>query len=197
MLILVRHGESVLNKENRLVGHLDPQLTELGERQARAAGTLLDAVSELRTSPLARTRATAGLLGTNHEAVVEPRMIELDYGELDGMPLGEVDPELWRRWMTDAAFAPAQGESLSALGARVGDVMEELFEADGVGARSREGDVVIVSHVSPIKAAVAWALGTGDLTAWRLRLSTGSVTRIAMGPAGPQLLSFNEVPALD
>ena len=197
MLILVRHGESVLNKENRLVGHLDPQLTELGERQARAAGTLLDAVSELRTSPLERTRVTAGLLGTIHEAVVEPRMIELDYGELDGMPLAEVDPELWRRWMTDAAFAPAQGESLSALGARVGDVMEELFEADGAGARSREGDVVIVSHVSPIKAAVAWALGTGDLTAWRLRLSTGSVTRIAMGPAGPQLLSFNEVPALD
>ena len=197
MLILVRHGESVLNKENRLVGHLDPQLTELGERQARAAGTLLDAVSELRTSPLARTRVTAGLLGTIHEAVVEPRMIELDYGELDGMPLAKVDPELWRRWMTDAAFAPAQGESLSALGARVGDVMEELFEADGAGARSREGDVVIVSHVSPIKAAVAWALGTGDLTAWRLRLSTGSVTRIAMGPAGPQLLSFNEVPALD
>ena len=39
MLILVRHGESVLNKENRLVGHLDPQLTELGERQARAAKT--------------------------------------------------------------------------------------------------------------------------------------------------------------
>ena len=196
MLILVRHGESVLNKENRLVGHLDPQLTELGERQARAAGTLLDAVSELRTSPLERTRVTAGLLGTIHEAVVEPRMIELDYGELDGMPLAKVDPELWRRWMTDAAFAPAQGESLSALGARVGDVMEELFDADGAGARSREGDVVIVSHVSPIKAAVAWALGTGDLTAWRLRLSTGSVTRIAMGPAGPQLLSFNEVPSL-
>lgn len=197
MLLLVRHGESALNKENRLVGRLDPALTEHGQRQARAAGSLLDKVIELRTSPLLRTRTTAALLGTGQTAILEPRMIEVDYGALDGSPLADVDAGLWQRWMTDVSFAPAGGESLTALGARVGDLMESLFEVDGVGARSRDGDVVIVSHVSPIKAAVAWALGVGDLVAWRLRLSTGSVTRISMGPAGPQLITFNEVPTVE
>jgi len=74
-------------------------------------------------------------------------------------------------------------------------LVEELFAVRGEGARSREGDVVVVSHVSPIKAAVAWALGADELVAWRLRLSTGSVTRIDLGPHGPQLVSFNEVPS--
>ena len=44
---------------------------------------------------------------------------------------------------------------------------EELFESDGEGARA-ESAVVVVSHVSPIKAAVAWALGSDDAVAWRL-----------------------------
>jgi broad specificity phosphatase PhoE len=195
MLVLVRHGESMLNREHRLAGRLDTPLTELGARQAVAAGTMLGSVGRLLASPLGRAKATADLLGTGLEVEEEPRMIELDYGELDGTPLTEVDPVLWQRWMRDAAFAPSGGESLATLGVRVGEVMEELFDVEGSGARATDADVVVVSHVSPIKAAVAWALGADDLVAWRLRLSTGSVTRIAMGPAGPQLLSFNEVPA--
>ncbi|MGH9086878.1 MAG: histidine phosphatase family protein [Acidimicrobiales bacterium] len=62
------------------------------------------------------------------------------------------------------------------------------------GARSTGGDVVVVSHVSPIKAAVAWALETGDEVAWRLHLSTGSVTRIGWGVAGPLVHCFNWSP---
>jgi broad specificity phosphatase PhoE len=52
--------------------------------------------------------------------------------------------------------------------------------------------VVIVSHVTPIKAAVAWALGTPDLY-WRLYLRTASVTRISWNRDAPILHGFNEV----
>jgi broad specificity phosphatase PhoE len=52
--------------------------------------------------------------------------------------------------------------------------------------------VVVVSHVSPIKAAVAWALGTADLY-WRLHLRTASVTRIGWNRDAPILHGFNEV----
>ena len=55
------------------------------------------------------------------------------------------------------------------------------------------GDVVVVSHVSPIKAGVAWALGTGDEIAWRMFVALASVTRIAVSDRGPLLRSFNEV----
>ena len=195
MLVLVRHGESTLNAEGRLVGHLDPALTEHGEDQARAAGRMLGSVSELRHSPLTRTTQTARLLGLDVPPVVEGRAIELDYGALDGERLVDGDPKVWQRWLTEPTFTPEGGESLADLGRRVEGLVEELFATKGEGARSRDGDVVVVSHVSPIKAAVAWALGADELVAWRLRLSTGSVTRIDMGPHGPQVVSFNETPS--
>ena len=69
---------------------------------------------------------------------------------------------------------------------------EELFAVDGAGARRTDGDVVVVSHVSPIKAAVAWALGTVDLY-WRLHLRTASVTRIGWNRDTPILHGYNEV----
>jgi broad specificity phosphatase PhoE len=53
--------------------------------------------------------------------------------------------------------------------------------------------VVVVSHVSPIKAAVAWALGVGDEVTWRLFVAPASLTRIALGDRGPVLHTFNEV----
>jgi broad specificity phosphatase PhoE len=50
-----------------------------------------------------------------------------------------------------------------------------------------------VSHVSPIKAAVAWALGAGAGVSWRLSLGVASITRVRTGGAGgPALVSFNE-----
>ncbi len=92
-----------------------------------------------------------------------------------------------------ASFRPAGGESLAEVDARVAAACEELFASDGFGARAADGDVVVVSHVTPIKAAVAWALGmTADLY-WRLHLRTASVTRIGWGNGHPVLHGFNEV----
>ena len=63
-------------------------------------------------------------------------------------------------------------------------------------ARGR-GAVVVVSHVSPIKAATCWALGLADEGAWRLYLATASVTRITWGANGPVLARFNQTPWSD
>jgi probable phosphoglycerate mutase len=192
VLVLVRHGESTLNAVGALVGRLDPELTPRGRSQAIAAGGLLGPSFEVRTSSLRRATQTAALLGCDAPVVLDDRFIELDYGTLDGRSLSELPVELWERWTTDASFTPEGGESLLSLGRRVGDAMEELFADDGAGARRAESDLVVVSHVSPIKAAVAWALEADPLIAWRTRLSNASVTRIGWGPRGPQLLSFNE-----
>ena len=83
---------------------------------------------------------------------------------------------------------PEGGECLSALGRRVRAACEAL------AAEARHADVVVVSHVSPIKAAVAWALDAGDLLAWRLFVAPGSISRITVGPNGPSLALFNSVP---
>ncbi|HUS60853.1 MAG TPA: histidine phosphatase family protein, partial [Acidimicrobiales bacterium] len=53
-------------------------------------------------------------------------------------------------------------------------------------------DVVVVTHVSPLKAALAWALGVGDEIAWRVHVTPASVARIGIRSNGPALLTFGE-----
>jgi probable phosphoglycerate mutase len=194
VLILVRHGESVANAQGLLLGRTDAELTETGRMQAEAATSLLlQPVADVRSSPLARARHTAELLGLGLPVVVDDRWIEVDYGEFECQPLGGIPAEVWQRWQSDRGFRPAGGESLAEVDARVGAACKELFASDGAGARGADGDVVVVSHVTPIKAAVAWALGTTDLY-WRLFLKTGSVTRIGWNRDAPILHGYNEVP---
>lgn len=192
-IVLVRHGRTTANASGLLLGRLDPPLDGAGEAQAAAVAAELSALPTVPlrvvSSPLVRARRTAevvaGALGRAVE--VDDRWIELDYGMLDGVPLTDVPAETWATWRRDVEFCPEGGECLAAVGQRVRAACEEL--AAGAG-----GDVVVVSHVSPIKAAVAWALGADDLLAWRLYLAPGSISRIEIGPNGPSLSRFNLVP---
>ncbi|HEV3131812.1 MAG TPA: histidine phosphatase family protein [Acidimicrobiales bacterium] len=193
MLILVRHGESTGNADGLLLGRIDAPLTERGLTQAKAAGRSVAGATRLISSPLARARDTAEALGTGLPVEIDDRWIEVDYGEFDGRPLGSVPDEVWTRWRSDPGYRPPGGESLCEAGSRVRSACEDLFATDGEGARG-PGAVVVVSHVSPIKAATCWALGLGDEGAWRLYLATGSVTRISWGAEGPVLSRYNETP---
>jgi probable phosphoglycerate mutase len=194
MLVLLRHGESTANAAGLLLGRTDAPLTDRGERQAGALAGLLGPVVRIISSPLARARASAGALGLEVPIEIDERWIEVDYGEHEGRPLGDVPAEIWQRWRSDPTYRPEFGETLAEVGVRVAGACDALFERDGYGARDDAGDVVVVSHVSPIKAAVAWAIGADDALAWRLHLSTGSLTRIGWGAAGPLLHTFNALP---
>jgi broad specificity phosphatase PhoE len=198
VLVLVRHGESVGNAHGLLLGRADAELTALGLEQAASVRHLLQVpVAEVRSSPLRRARHTAEQLGLDLPVTVDERWVEVDYGEFDGRPLSDVPAEIWRRWRHDPEFRPEGGESLAEVEERVVDACIELFAEAGAGARRKDEDVVVVSHVTPIKTAVAWALGVGDLS-FRLHLRTGSVSRIGWGTGSPVLHSFNEVwPASD
>jgi broad specificity phosphatase PhoE len=193
MLILVRHGESTGNAARLLAGRIDLPLTERGIDQAKSVGAVLDGVTRVISSPLGRARATAEALGLGLPVEIDDRWVEVDYGSFDGRPLAEVPAALWREWRSDPDFRPPGGESLAEVGSRVAGACEELFAVDGEGARS-EGHVVVVSHVSPIKAATCWAVGLPDVGAWRLYLATASITRIGQGPAGVTLQGYNETP---
>jgi broad specificity phosphatase PhoE len=139
------------------------------------------------SSPLSRTRQTAELLGP--PVTLDERWIEIDYGAYEGTPLGDVPAEVWARWRADPSWRPQGGESLIDVGRRVRTSCEELL-ASGEAATA---DVIVVSHVSPIKAAVAWALGVGDEIAWRMFLDVASVCRITTGERGPSLRTYNEI----
>lgn len=185
MLLLVRHGETAANVEGLLLGRADPPLTDRGRSQALAVAAALPAPTRVISSPLQRARDTAAAF--DHPVEVDGRWIELDYGELDGRPASALAVADWQRWRADPAFVPPGGESLSALGDRVHAACADVTDT------ATGGVVVVVTHVSPIKAAVAWALGVPDAIAWRMFVEDASVTRIDIGPDGPVLRWFNRL----
>lgn len=184
-LTFVRHGQTQTNADGRLLGRADPPLTDEGRRQAAAVAAVVGRPDRVVSSPLLRARETAEGFGA--PVIVDERWIEVDYGDLEGRPLADVPPEVWTTWRSDLGFVPAGGESLAAVAARVREACEELVE------EATTSNVVVVSHVSPIKAAVGWALGVGDEVIWRLFLDVASICRVGVLPRGPVLRSFNEV----
>lgn len=193
MLVLVRHGESEANARGLLLGRTDAPLTEFGRAQAVAVRSILRRpLAQVRNSPLQRARDTARLLAPDILAVADERWVEVDYGELECQPLTDLPAEVWQCWLRDRDFRPPGGETLAEVDLRVRTACDELFAAEGTRARCPDADVVVVSHVTPIKAAVAWALGA-DALYWRLHLSTGSVTRIGWNRDAPILHGYNEM----
>lgn len=184
MLILVRHGQTAANAAGLFLGRADPPLTDLGRQQAAALAAALPRPGRVISSPLVRARDTAAAFGAPVE--VDDRWTEMDYGDLDEQPISSLASTAWQRWRADIHHIPDGGESLAAVGARVRAACAELTDD---AARM---DVVVVSHVSPIKSAIAWALGTGDEIAWRMFVTDAAVCRIAITPDGPLLRSFNE-----
>ncbi len=193
MLILVRHGESTGNAARLLLGRQEAPLTERGRAQARSVGAALPKVGSVVTSSLGRARETAAAWDLDQPATVDDRWIEVDYGVHDGQPLTDVPADVWRSWRADPDFVPEGGESLASAGLRVRAACEELFAMKGAGARADE-PVVVVSHVTPIKLAVCWALGLGDEGTWSLYLANASITSIDWGPVGPVLHQYNHTP---
>ena len=195
MISFVRHGETGLNRDGRLQGRVDSELSPRGlEQVARLATRLAEwDIASVCSSPLARARQTAMAIAAvaGCEVEVDDRLIEIDYGEWDGLPLSEIPTQSGRSWFADPDFAPPGGESLAAVTARVEAFCLERFAA--AKAASVEGRIVAVSHVSPIKAAVAWALGVDERATLRMRLGLASISDIGPTPnGGGYLASFND-----
>jgi broad specificity phosphatase PhoE len=193
VLHLVRHGRTASNARGLLLGRADPPIDPAGIEQAAALASFVGPVARVVSSPLQRCMATAAVIAdaAGVEVEVDERWIELDYGELDGRPITDVPAATWAAWRADIDWRPPGGETLAELGERVRAACAALAADAGDGG----GDVVVVSHVSPIKAAVAWALGAGDELTWRMHVSPGSISRVTVTPERPPLLNaFNIVP---
>jgi broad specificity phosphatase PhoE len=192
-LIIVRHGRTAYNAQGLLQGRVDNPLDGVGEDQALMVGEyLVPHVNEetlIISSPLLRARSTAQAIAnrTGLSVAIDERWTELAYGIYEGVPQGDVPAEVWAKWRSDPHFAPESGETLAQVQERVVRACDELLQT--LAGKT----AVIVSHVSPIKSAVAWALGVDVGVSWRTQLDTASISRITLTPRGPVLRSFNEL----
>ncbi len=186
VLYLVRHGRTEANAGGRLQGRIDLPIDEVGRAQAAAVTSVLSKVDRVVCSPSLRARQTAEVFGIEPE--LDERWLEMDYGDFDGVAMADVPRDVWAQWITDPNFRPPGGESLQEMGDRVFAACDDLLEA------ARTSDIVVVSHATPIKAAMAWALGVDVTITWRSQIDQASVTKILIRDRGPALHAFNIVP---
>ncbi len=187
MLILLRHGRTANNAQARYQGDLDVPLDEVGEQQAKRVGEFIRErwrISSVVTSSLRRSQQTAALAGFAKQEV-DDDWREISYGEFEGARINEVDPDLGTRWQNDVNYHPQGGESLSCLFARVSKACEKL------SLRAAKENLLVVSHATPIKAAVVWATGGTPTMILNLWVYPASVSVIAYPHATPLLLGFN------
>jgi broad specificity phosphatase PhoE len=151
-LILVRHGESVGNLENRLQGQEDYDLTNLGRRQAELTAVRLhdEGTSTLYTSPLLRAASTATAIGEvlGCAPVLLPGVAEYSFGELSGMTYREVREHFAAT--PETANLPAAEREYPGEEGRINferRVTEAIWRV--VAEHARE-TVAVVSHGGPI-----------------------------------------------
>jgi len=183
-IVLVRHGETELNAQRRYSGRGDVALSDKGRAQAEAAARRVGAapLAAVLTSPLVRAVHTAEVIAERAAAlqrvasvpvVVEPDLVECDFGEWEGLTFTEVkerSPELLDTWLASPSTAPPGGESFEDVAVRVNAVLAKIL-ADHPGAT-----VAVVSHVTPIKLLLRDALAASDTFLHRLFLDPTGVS---------------------
>ncbi|GGG04864.1 bifunctional RNase H/acid phosphatase [Rhodococcoides trifolii] len=177
-LMLLRHGQTPLSVDRRYSGRGNPELTDTGVAQAAAAAKRIDfmgGVDAIVSSPLVRARATADAVAAavGVDVVIDEGLTETDFGAWEGMTFAEVserDPELHKKWMADTSVAPPGGESFDAVRERIGEARDRLLQ------KYSGQTVVVVTHVTPIKTMLQFALDVGPSILYRMHLDLASLS---------------------
>lgn len=158
-LLLVRHGETLANREFRYIGSRDDALSARGVQQAQQLAQAFTpiALSAVYSSPLQRAYQTALPLATQQQLPVQvlADLTEGRFGAWEGLSRAEVlaqDRSQLLAWEQDPTLTPPGGESFAAVQVRVVAAVERL-------AVLHPGQtIVLVSHVGPIKTLLCHAL---------------------------------------
>ena len=190
-LILLRHGQSQWNLENRFTGWIDVPLSPKGEDEARAAGEKLRGhhIDKLYTSVLKRAVDTATLAieaaglrtpPTEQDAALNERM----YGDLQGLnkaeaakQFGDAQIKLWRR---SYDVRPPGGESLADTAERVLPYWESHILPDLKAGRN----VLVVAHGNSLRALVMHLDGLSHAEVLELEIPTGAPLLYDVGADG-------------
>ena len=167
-LILIRHGETVWNRERRMQGQSDSPLTDTGVRQARLLAQRMKdiAFTALYSSDSGRAHHTARSVAeaTGHELIVDPRLRERHFGVFEGLTGPEMQaqhPDAYARFKSrDPDYAVPGGESAASFRDRALACLAEI------AGRHTHELVVVVTHGLVCDVAYRAAMGI-DLMAPR------------------------------
>jgi probable phosphoglycerate mutase len=182
-LVMVRHGEQVLNRETSVDRYLDPPLSELGERQVQAVAVRLrdTQIDAIYSSPLRRAFDTGAAIGSHHgitperlEALQEfhPWLgLQADRSVHDLLPADQVKTIFRDLARTKRFDAFPYGEDRHEFRRRINEALSGIID------RHPGERVVVTCHSGVINALLAWTVQTDQDMPVRVHHTSISVFR--------------------
>ncbi len=193
-LILIRHGQSIYNLENKFTGWKDVELTDKGRNEANYAVNLLKniKIEKAYTSTLKRAQETLSIilsgLNLNINVINDERLNERDYGDLIGqnkkeaaLKFGEDQVQIWRRSYN---IPPPGGESLEMTYNRCIPYFKNVIMNDII-----DYNIILSAHGNSIRAIIKYLLD----------LSPELILKTEIGWCEPWIFTFkdNKILSLD
>jgi len=192
-ILLVRHGDTEYNNNNRFMGDSDIELSPNGRKQIELLRNYIskEDINYVFTSNLIRTISSGRILIGNRtiDLVPCPELREIKYGDCEGMTFEEITseyPEVARQCKT---FTPKlsfpEGEDFISFAGRVVVFKERINNLKAVDT------VLVVSHMGPIKVLICSWLGIELRHWWQFRVDTASLSIMEIVSQGAILRSLN------
>jgi ribonuclease H / adenosylcobalamin/alpha-ribazole phosphatase len=184
VVYVVRHGHTASTESKLISGsNDDPELSELGRRDAQAAAQAivelsarfgLPSASLIAHSDMKRTTQTADLISKalSVPCRADSRLREISFGSWEGRSMDDLEGESLEvaSWRGSVSSKPPGGESVLELEARVLRSLADLIAEHSGGA------VAIVSHMMPLRSIAKKGLGSAQMSHWSLQFAPGSVS---------------------
>ena len=193
-LYIVRHGETVWNREGRIQGHTDVGLSERGMKQARLLSWRLKPVriDAAYASDLSRASETAAAILEGRDVPIfpTPRLREYHKGAFEGLTEGELRakyPDEYPGYIAkDLDYAPEGGESTRGVSDRMTEIISEIKE------RHLDENVLVVGHGGSLRAAMMALLGMSLDANWRFVFGNCTLTIVDTYHDNAVLRLFND-----
>ncbi len=178
-LAIVRHGQSLWNRQNRFTGWVDVPLTSVGEDEARHAGARLSGMhfDVAYTSALTRAQQTLALIMQAAEfdlpVIRDQALNERHYGDLQGLDKAETakryGAEQVKIWRRSFSTPPPNGESLADTAKRT----LPFFERAILGDIAQDKNVLVVAHGNSNRSIVMRLDALSETQVLELEIQTG------------------------
>jgi probable phosphoglycerate mutase len=192
-LVVIRHGETEWNINNRFQGHLDSKLTPPGEKQAEAiAGALKgEAYDVIYSSDLKRAKHTAEIIAgkLNMRVYTEKDLREINLGVMQGLKKDEFIikyPEVISKYNTDAEYVIPGGESRIQLYSRVTGILEKIVRKHG------SQSILLVAHGGVLDCIIRYTFNIPLNRQRNFSLFNASINRFTVDKGEWKLESWGE-----
>lgn len=177
-IIFLRHGQAKNNTERLLAGRTEGvPLTDTGIKQAESIAAFIKEmkVDHIYTSPIQRAKHTAEIVGNHNsiDPIVDERLIELDMGKFTGMKYDDIFSShgnvFLKFYQGDVEIAHQGVETFAQVKSRVQSIVDHVI------SQHSGKNVVLVTHMDPIKAMISSVLELSPERMFELIVANASI----------------------